>query len=57
MPGLGEGAKITKPDGSRWYSDEFDRIKLSIEIVEENWRWFEEWFEIIKQTKNENNTS
>jgi len=48
MPGLGEGAKVTKPDGSRWYSDEFDRIKLSAEIVEENWRWFEKCFEVIK---------
>lgn len=46
LPGLGEGCKLKKLN-ARWYHDEFDRIRLSKEIVEENLEWFEE----IKQLK------
>jgi len=46
LPGLGIGCILTKFN-SRWYHDQFDRIKLSKEIVEENTIWFEE----VKQSK------
>jgi len=40
LPGLRKGSIISKFN-NRWYHDEFDRIRLSREIVEENSKWFE----------------
>jgi len=45
MPGLGEGGELTKFTDSynrEWYHDEFDRIRLSAEIVENNYDCFEQ---------------
>ena len=45
MPGLGEGGILKEHidpfTGRHLYHDEFNRIQLSKEIVEENWDWFE----------------
>jgi len=49
LPGLGIGCILTKLY-NRCYHDQFDRIRLSADIVEENWEWFEE----IKKCKKDN---